>query len=247
MATSAQALYELFVRVTNESPLTQKFPAAVADKLDLYGDDREGLAVSFVQKMLRKSLLDIEELQFDDLRKKELRSRVNKFSGYLDFSHCHLNVDDCKRNQLTADNLIGLTIVDMALSGKREIATLSREVVGLANEFRDLREDVSNSNLPEDLRESIINRLNQIAAALDHFAFFGRRGFKDAMLALTGEIVLNSRVIKEASPNWTSRLGALLTRSVKGVETAHRAAVGVQGTIESGSEIYEMINGFWGQ
>ena len=247
MSTSAHALYELFVRVTNDSPPGQKFPEAVADKLDLYGGDRDGLAMSFVQKLLKTALLDIEELPFDELRKRELRSRIGKFSGYLDFSHCHLDVENSKRNQLTAENLIGLTMVDMALSGKREIATLSREVVSLANEFRDLREDVGKCNIPDDLRESIIRRLNQIAAALDHFAFFGRRGFEDAMFALTGEIALNSRVIKEASPSWAKKLAGLLTRSAEGVATAHTAAKGIQGTIDAGSEIYEKISGLLGQ
>lgn len=246
MVTSAHALYELFVKVTNDSPGDQFFPAAVADKLDLVGDDREGRAVTFVQKMLKNTQRDIEELPFDDLRKQELRNRIARFSGYIDFSHCHLDVGNSRRNQLNAENLVGLTIVDMALSGKREITALDRSTIELASQFRDLREEVQAANLPLELKEAVITRLNQIAAALDHFAFYGRSGFNDAVFALTGAIVLHRNAVKKSSTSFWLKLGNLLSKAAAGVNTAHKTAAGVQGTLEAGADVYETITNLLG-
>jgi hypothetical protein len=104
--------------------------------------------------------------------------------------------------------------------------------------LRTIREDIAKSNLPDDLKQAIILRLNQIAAALDHFAFFGAQRIEQEFAALVGELVVRKASFSQESDGLFKRIANALTKAVRAVKGANDAMIQGQVAVENVNEIY---------
>jgi hypothetical protein len=238
MMTSAQSLLEIFTLATMKGNLPDRFLSVAAEVIGLTSEDREAEALLLIARAIRRVKTDIEGLNFPEEQKQLLRDKINVFNPLLSFEHSHFNNAQMRENCLNSGNLIGLTFIHMSLAGFRRLAELDRGAQGLADEFRTIREDLSMSNLPESLKEVIILRLNQIAAALDHFAFFGTHRIEQEFASLVGELLVRKVDITKSDKGVIQRILKLLQRAAGAVKTANDVVSQGQMAVENGTELY---------
>jgi hypothetical protein len=241
MITSALALSEVFTAITMKRGSQVRFLSVAADVLGLTSEDREAEALLYISRAIKNVQKDIESLPFPEDQKNLLRNQISVFLPIVDFSHAHLTLDQAVGNSLSDRHLVGLMHVNMALHGKTRAIEFSSEAKSLAQDFRDLREDVSSSDLPDRAKDLIIHRINQISAVLDHLAFFGVNDLERELASLAGAIIFQKPVISRATPSLGKKLIALLTAGIKVAETTNKSIDQSQAAIENAREVYGMI------
>ena len=238
MMTSAQGLLQVFTLASLQGNPQDRFLSTAADVIGLTSEDREAEALLMIARSIRQVKSDIDGLNFDEAQIKLLHEKVSVFNPLLTFEHAHLNNAQVRDHCLKSANLVGLSFVHMTLAGFKRMPELDREAQGLADEFRTIREDIAKSNLPDDLKQAIILRLNQIAAALDHFAFFGAQRIEQEFAALVGELVVRKASFSQESDGLFKRIANALTKAVGAVKGANDAMIQGQVAVENVNEIY---------
>jgi hypothetical protein len=241
MITSAQSLGEVFTAITMKRGSPERFLSVAADVLGLKSEDREAEALLYLSRSIKRVERDIESLPFEENQKNLLRNQISVFFPIADFSHAHLSVDQALGNSLSDKNLVGLMHINMALHGKAPAIEFNPDAKVLAEQFRATREDVSSSDLPQSAKALLINRINQIAAVLDHLAFFGVDDLEKELANLAGSLLLQNKVISQKSPGIGKRILSLLGVGIKVVETANKTFDQSNAAVENGTKAYEMI------
>jgi hypothetical protein len=245
MMTSALALSQIFTQITMDHGRSKRFLSVAADALALSGEDREAEALLYISRSIRRVRADIESLPFPDEQKSLLISQISVFSPIADFSHASLSLEQALGNSLAAKNLVGLTHIHMALSGFVREPEVNQTIRELAQEFRDTRDEVMSSRLPDNIKKLMLVRINQIAAVLDHFSFFGVDDLEKELANLAGSLIFEKPVLSEESPNLGQKLLRLVTRGLKVIETANKSVDQGQTAVENGKEIYKMLEGLF--
>lgn len=245
MITSARALNEVFTAITIKRGSPQRFLSVAADFLGLESEDREAEALLYLSRMIRKVQSDIETLPFPEDHMNLLRSQISIFLPIADFSHAYLTVDQALGSTLADRNLVGLMHIDMALYGKTQSVEFNPDAKILAEDFREMRVDVLSSDLPDRAKSVLINRINQIAAVLDHLAFFGVSDLETELANLTGALVFQKETISRSSPTLGKRFLSLLTKGFEVAERANKSIDQTQSALENGKEVYAMIKGMF--
>ena len=241
MMTSALALSQVLTAVSMHGKTADRFLRIAADKLNLSGEDREAEALLHISRAIRRVSLDISNLPFPDEQKKLLMGQISVFTPLVDFTQAHLTMEHIKGNCLSDANLVGLTFLHMTLSGHSRQPELDTTSIGLAEEFRILREDIAKSKLPVQLKSAIIARINQVSSALDHFTFFGGNDVEAVLSALTGTIFIHQKEIGRESTSLGKKILGLVQKAFVAVEAANKAVDQGQATIENGQEVYAAL------
>jgi hypothetical protein len=245
MITSALALSEVFTAITMKRGSSKRFLSVAAEVLGLESEDCEAEALLYLSRTIKRVQADIETLPFPEDQKNLLRNQISVFLPIADFSHAHLTVDQALGNSLADKNLVGLMHINMALHGKTRAVEFDPEAKNLAEDFRVMREDVLSSDLPDRAKSMLISRINQIAAVLDHLAFFGVEDLERELANLAGALVFQKPAISRTSPGLGKRFLSLLTQGVKVAETANKSIDQTQAVLENGREVYAMIEGMF--
>lgn len=245
MMTSAQSLLEILTLTTMKGNSSERFLSIAAEILNLTSEDREAEALLLISRAIRNVKNDIEGLTFHEDQKNLLRDKIKAFEPLLSFQHAHLNNSQMRENCLNPGNLVGLTFIHMSLAGFRPVPELDKVSQGLADEFRTIREDINNTNLPQNLKDIIIHRLNQIAAALDYFAFFGTKRIEHEFAALVGEVVVHRNDFEMKDKGLFKKIFDLLRRSSSAVKSANDAVTQGKTALENGTELYLGISDFF--
>ena len=104
----------------------------------------------------------------------------------------------------------------MALDGKVSTLDMSEDLKPFIASVDELREELGSIQLPKQLQISIDKRLEQIRASITNYRYRGVDALEDALIALTGEIVLYSDQFKN------SKGQAIITKAgalIKGCRT----------------------------
>jgi len=245
MMTSALALSQVLTMIVMHRGSGDRFLSVAADKLGLSSEDREAEALLYLSRSIRNVRKDIDSLPFAEDQKELLRNQIAVFSPIADFSHAHLVVDQAKVNSLTDRNLVGLTHIHMALSGFARFPEINQTNKELASEFRELRDEVASSDVPDYVKKLILDRINQIAAILDHLAFFGVRDLEKELESLAGSLVVNKPAIAENSPGVGQKVLLLLSKGFKFADTVNKSVDVGQASLENGREIYGLLEGMF--
>lgn len=199
----------------------------------------------YLSRAIKKVQADIESLPFPEDQKDFLRKQISVFLPIADFSHAALTVDQALGNSLADKNLVGLMHIDTILYGKTQAVEFNSEATSLAKDFREMREAVLSSDLPDRAKSVLINRINQIAAVLDHLAFFGVSDLEKELANLTGALVFQKETISRSSPTLGKRILSLVNKGMKVAETANKSIDQTQSALENGKEVYTMIQGIF--
>lgn len=174
MQTSALSLQQILAVASSAPNKQANFLQVLADHLKLQGPDAKTQVISILLSKLSQIKEDIGTLPIDDKMKNHLNNQLSPFSGILNLSHIHMNIDNAKNNFLKGDHLIGLTNVHLALTGHVSRDNIEREEAeSLAESFRSLAVKIKNERLPESLKHSILKRTLKMASILDHYYAFG--------------------------------------------------------------------------
>ena len=129
----------------------------------------------------------------------------------------------------------------MVLSGYVREPEVDQNAKALAEEFRELRDEIATSTLPDDVRTLILSRINQISAVLDHIAFFGVMDLERELSSLAGALLINKPKIAEKSGSLGQKMLHLLSKGLGIVATANKSVDEGQATFENGKEIYSLL------
>lgn len=233
MVTSAHALNKLLSAIYRHPKLNDRFTVALAETLGLEGADAEPEAVRHLFLLVKQVRADIEVLPVDENAKKLAQGYINAFSGLDSFSQVSMNVDQAKKHFLKPDNLVGLTNLDMAFSGIVQFNDISEEAKGLAQTFRDSRQEVADSTIDPVLKEVLLRRLSQIIAALEHYYFFREDGLAEIMQGLVGTLVLSNKQDHEAA-GILKKVASTLWRLASTATKTNKFLGDANGTVQNG-------------
>lgn len=190
MTTSAQALNEVLSRVSKFPNRSERFLSAVARHLQLFEDTAEIDALRYLYAATIRLKGDIEALEVEENRHKELWSEFAPFQAILNFSQVHMDLNTAKQHFLKPENLIGLTDIHMELAGQRDSIVIPIDLKAKSEDIRKYCREIIGWGLPEEIRLQITRRLLQIASVIDHYAFFGPEHLDREVQGLVGSIYM---------------------------------------------------------
>lgn len=240
MTTSAQALNQILSSVSRVRK-DEKFTTAIADQLGLGGLDAEPEAVKHLYLLVNRVRRDIEELPDDALRK-QATSMIVPFNGLVSFGHIHMDIANSKANFLKPENLVGLTNLHMMLTGQVEYSDLPPETKKIADEFRDLRDQIHAANFPPRLRDILQKRVSQIISMLENFYFFGADALQQEIEALVGAMVINPPSKDNKARGVFSGLSAAIASTLKGLKSADKGMGTALALKDKGEAIMEIVS-----
>lgn len=243
MHTSAGTLRQTLNNIgKNKSPI--KLSVALAKYFNLEGDNGEFEAVSRVISLSRDVIRDIDDSDFDAQAKKALKQNFNPFLELTSFEIYAQTTDHLNKNILREANLNQLYTIDMALDGKLNRFSDDVEQSDLSKEFQSVRESVINSSLPDELKSAIVDRLNKVITAIDHFRIWGPQGLKESLIRLVGEVVMEvSSEEKERELETFNKLASKITKATNFINKAAETTRGVKSIVDSGVKVAGSIEG----
>lgn len=123
------------------------------------------------------------------------------------------------------DHLVGLVNLNLAFMGQCDSPRLEKSAKDLAKEFRDLKVELFEADLPDRLKKILMKRVNQISSALEHFYAFGVERMQEETEALVGALALHPP--KKNNLSLYKKLAAATAASLvllQGVDTAMGSA-----------------------
>jgi hypothetical protein len=191
MTTSAGALTRLLSIAVHHNNPSDKFAKVVADRLSLEGDDCETQAILRLHYLITQVHKDIEQLPFDDARKKRLKTFITPLNGLHNFSQSYVDIATAKNNFLKGDVISGLMNIDDALSGNVDYRDFDSKTKEFAEKLRTLRTEFSATDAPERLKRVVLKRLSQIASMIENLHVYGADAIQEELEALVGAILVN--------------------------------------------------------
>jgi len=244
MYTSAQALNELLTALSRRLPGTDRVASVLAVLLELEGTDVEGEAIIRLRRLVLKLQEDIRSVPTEESNRKLLEKSFSPFHGIISFSHLHFTLDDAKKNWLKGDNLVGLNYIHMVLDAKMNYSEASVECAELLSSIDEIREQLAESEIGDEVRKIIDLRLSQVRSVLAHFKYFGVDELETHLSSLIGQIVLSSAEIKKGeNRDLLSKIIRILNSVVSIILKTSTTATSLRITFEAGKKIIGFLDG----
>ncbi|UWQ35410.1 hypothetical protein K3555_22345 (plasmid) [Leisingera sp. M527] len=221
MFTSAQALHQILAAATRHKDST-RFLDAVAQVLELDGEDSDAFAAAHIVKLARDVQKDIRRLPFEATHMEQAQKMFAPFLGLVNYAHVHMDIRNAKGNFLNPQNLLNLTHLHMTMSGHVTREVNLPEAKDLADEFRALRDQVMELKIPEPVRNALYARMSQTIAMLENVYFFGMDSMHDELEALLGAVVLNNTNSKGEDAGFWRKAANAVGRSITAIHQADK-------------------------
>ncbi|WP_162619159.1 hypothetical protein [Tritonibacter mobilis] len=240
MFTSAQALNQVLAAVSRR-PDKEKFLVAVADVMELSGDDADAVAGTHIVKLAREVQKDISRLPFDSDLIRQANQMFAPFLGLSNFAHLHMELTTAKSNFLNPKHLLNLTHLHMTMSGHVSREVNLPEAKDLADEFRALRDLAMELQIPEPAKKALHVRLEQIVSMLENIYFFGMDSTHDQLEALLGSIILNKAQSEEKDAGFWRKAANAVGRTVNAIHQADKTVSSAKLLYDNGEYLFDKL------
>jgi len=240
MSTSALALIELLTMVSQQVPRSVTVPKAISTYLQL--DDRDDFeAVTTAHKLLARVWSDVNNLPHGKNELDHIKSFLNPFNGLLNFSQFYLTVEQATQNYLTPANINALLNVHLALIAYAPSIDIDNATKGLADQFRSIREELKDADVPVQLKDVLMRRITQIISALEHYSIFGGRELKGEIEALLGKIAVHHTTSTAGAKHVYKRILKASALVLSGVVAANHGIDEFKELVNHGTEILQFV------
>ncbi|WP_439562706.1 hypothetical protein [Roseinatronobacter sp.] len=230
MLTSAQSLNQILVQCAQEKDKAKRFALVLAKVLDT-DNPSEIFSAQRLFSIASKVEADIAALPHTEDEKKHLQKLYQPFRNILDLSAFSMNMQTAKSHFLKAENLTNLVSIHMGLKGFADINEPKAETIEFSTRLREIRMEISSSDLPLDLRLNVSERLRQIENALEKYYAFGADFIERELNELTGAIVIHlTEVPKDRN---------ILEKTLSAIGVVRRGVRETKGAVTEINEIAE--------
>ncbi|MCG9697061.1 hypothetical protein [Shewanella sp. Isolate11] len=203
---------------------------------------------------ISRCLADLhDEVESIRVKMSALNYSVNLYSVSLNKCNSILAVQNLSsswksmKQKITPEVAVALGFCSEILPGEEELVEPEQltELNGLVSE---LRECLSESNLPEYTQKIIRKHLSKIEDALVDYKVVGSKALNEVMQSAYGEVISNEAIFKEAQGTQElSKLSSMWqkTKSIlDAVASADKRLGAMQGMAEKGQKVMEFLDNF---
>lgn len=239
--TNAGALHHLLSEAAKCKKTDQRFLSEVARTLEINGEDADLYALERLFRLVKRIRRDIRSSDFADEKRDELEGFLAPFRVFESFSRASSTMKTANSDFLKMDNLNRLKTIDYALSGKVEYAEPPSDLNEVATCFRELRDEINNTSLPEKYKHRIIERTSQIANIIDKYRFFGADALEDELESLIGSLAIPGDAWKETDLSTRNKILTLCEGVINKVIYADQGIAAFQGLADKGQSLFRVI------
>ena len=189
MSTSAKSLYELLLKASKYDG-DLRLATALTECLGLQ-DSEEGKAVLIVQDLAYEIDKQLNSEFFDDAERRHIEGYFGGFRSLITFQAYGQPIKNLKSTHgiLSNGKISHMLTVHALLKGVIKPANITN-LDSVLKTLKELKSAVLSSELPDDLKEAIFKRLQDINISLENFDAFGVESIVDSVSTLVGEIQL---------------------------------------------------------
>lgn len=247
MDTSARALHDLLAVASSTKNKHERFLDVIANHFGLQGDDGAREAVVTVHRLVSKVHEDIKISDIEDQDKKILRRYMQPLDGLRSFSQFTQTINQLEKSFLLPDHIKNLTLIHLALDGKVNRYDAREEFGGVVEKIAKVKNSIIESDLPDLLKEKIVERLNQVQVSIDHVRIWGLDGVEGALAKLIGTLaIVDTSGLSEAQKKEVSPVAKVIDVACRSLSRARQAsedAMTILDKIPAISEGFSAVSG----
>ncbi len=192
MTTSAYSLYFVFDGILRSGADDKQFLTGVAEVAGLEDSGTHRESVGYILRKFEDIESDIADLPIEEDDKNHLLSFLAPFRHVKSLAHVHMTIGGAKKQFLQDGHIKGFRTIHLALKGHvTEQNVESKQASRLAQNFRDIAQEISHCEFPSDLQRALLRRVLKIASILEHFSIFGSEMLKEELEGLVGAMIVH--------------------------------------------------------
>jgi hypothetical protein len=215
----------------------------LADEFGLPSDDMKAAisALMHFMELVERVREEAKALDLDPKYKEQIIEDIDYF--YTRIWSLGTNADlNHAAKQLDASKVSGLRYVEMVMAASVAYPNVDGEAEELIELFNSLSSEVRNSNLPNLLKESVLDGLDDISISIRNYRIWGTDKAENQVFSLTGEVAVNAATdvaVKES--NVTSKIMSVMGRSFQFLGKAQKASDDATKLISTGKSLAERL------